>query len=297
MVGQAQLATFQVSTKSIGDLTSTMGDYAVATFGANVSAEQMNQTANTFGKLMNGLDLGQLKQQGILMNEAQEAVLKYGTEAEKVATIQEVMSQNLKVTNEMMRDTGVGATVAFNTAIGDVVESIGGALAPALGDLTAKLMPVIEGIANWISANPELVGNIVMIAGGVTGLIAVVGTLGLALPALATGFAFLTGPIGLAIGAIGLLIYIGTYLYNHWEDVKGGMAQIRDNIVAKASGAMDSIVAFGTTFGRVFLGIMTGGLSEVVIAVVQNWDLIKATITNAMDTVGTFIGGKWDFIK
>lgn len=173
MVGQAQLATFQVSTKAIGDLTSTMGDYAVATFGANVSAEQMNQTANTFGKLMNGLDLGQLKQQGILMSEAQEAVLKYGTEAEKVATIQEVMASNLKVTNEMMRDTGVGAAVAFNTAMGDIVEAVGGSLAPAFDNLLVKLMPIIEGVTDWISKNPELVSNIVMVAGAVAGFVAV----------------------------------------------------------------------------------------------------------------------------
>lgn len=297
MVGQAQLATFQVSTGAIGDLTKTMGDYAVATFGANVSAEQMNQTANTFGKLMNGLDLGQLKQQGILMNEAQEAVLKYGTEAEKVATIQEVMSQNLKVTNEMMRDTGVGAAVAFDTAMGDIVESVGGALAPALTDLTVKLMPIVEGIADWISANPELVGNIVMAAGAITGLIAVVGTLGLALPALATGFAFLTGPIGLAIAAVGVLTYVATYMYNNWEDIKGGLALIRDNIQAKASSAMDGILAFATNFGRVLLGIMTGGLSEIVIAVVNNWDAIKLAVTTAMDAVGAFISSKRDAIK
>lgn len=54
MIGQAQLATFGTSANSIDKLTETMQDYAVATFGANVNAAQMNQTANTFGKLING---------------------------------------------------------------------------------------------------------------------------------------------------------------------------------------------------------------------------------------------------
>ena len=77
----------------------------------------MNSTANTFGKLMNGLDLGQLKQQGIIMNDNQIAILETGTETEKVAAIQEIMNANLKVTNEMMRETGEGASVALNNSL------------------------------------------------------------------------------------------------------------------------------------------------------------------------------------
>lgn len=117
------------------------------------------------------------------------------------------------------------------------------------------------------------------------------------MPAIAAGFAMLTGPIGLAIAAIGVMIYVGTQVYEHRDDIKASLAQIRDGIVAKASQAMDAIVEFATTFGRVFLAVMTGGLSEVVIAVVNNWDTIKATITGAMDAVGTFISNKWTWIK
>lgn len=297
MVWQAQLATFGTSIDTISSLTSTMQDYAVATYGANVTAEQMNSTANTFGKLMNGLDLGQLKQQGIIMSDLQTEILETGTETEKVAAIQEIMAANLKVTNEMMRETGEGASVALNNSLGDLAEWLGKGLVPIITDLSERLVPLVDKLTAWISANPELTKNIFLVVWAVTWLITVVGTLGLALPAIGAGFAALTWPIGLAILAVGAIAAAGIQMYRHRDTIKIRMGEIWENIKDFSKVALDKIVEYGTIFGRVFLGVMTGWLSEVVIAVVSNRDSIKATISGALDVIAWFITPKLAIIQ
>jgi len=67
-------------------------------------------------------------------------------------------------------------------------ETIGGVFIPILEKILEKITPIIEAKAKWISENEKLTKQLVLVTGGVTGLIAVVGILGLALPTILTGF-------------------------------------------------------------------------------------------------------------
>lgn len=81
-------------------------------------------------------------------------------------------------------------------------EVIGEALLPIVSELTKALVPLIQNFANWAQEHKELVKRILLISGGLSGIIAIIGGIGLVLPTLATGFKF----FGSALGAIGKLI-------------------------------------------------------------------------------------------
>jgi len=61
--------------------------------------------------------------------------------------------------------------------IGDLKEAIGGALIPILKDLNEKIMPIIEGIKEWIAENPKWADAIVKVGLVLTGLTMVGGPL------------------------------------------------------------------------------------------------------------------------
>lgn len=151
--GQAQLATFALSTDAINELSGAMADYAVNQNGVNVGIDQMNDAANVFGKLMSGNTqvIAGLEKSGILFTEAQKKVLEYGTEVEKTATVQEVMAANLKATNEIMAGTTEGAMKRAVVAWDGFKQSVGEILIPLIAmilEFANKMITVLsEGLA------------------------------------------------------------------------------------------------------------------------------------------------------
>lgn len=137
MQGQAQLATFAMSTEAIGALSGAMADFAVNQNNGVVGIEQMNDAANIFGKLMSGntAAIGQLQKTGIVFTEAQKNVLAYGTEMEKAAAIQEVMAANLKLTNEVMANTTEGAMIRATMAWNGFKQSVGEIMMPIIASV------------------------------------------------------------------------------------------------------------------------------------------------------------------
>lgn len=211
-VGLAQLSTFGLSNDAVRGLGKSLADLAVNQFGVNASGEQLEQTANTVAKALNG-QFGVLEKSGIRFTEAQQAIIKTGTEMEKVKAINEGLAQNLKFTNDTALATFEGGMAKLKVQTDNVKEAIGGALMPIIADLGTKLMPIIQNIQDWIAKNPELFEQIVKFTAIAGVALTVIGGLGLALPVIITGFTLLFSPVGLVIGAIGLLVAILFKLY------------------------------------------------------------------------------------
>jgi hypothetical protein len=66
----------------------------------------------------------------------------------------------------------------------DVVEELGIAFAPAIQQVAGAIRPLVASLTEWIMKNPELTKNIILWAGAITWLIAVLGTLWLVLPSI-----------------------------------------------------------------------------------------------------------------
>jgi len=73
-------------------------------------------------------------------------------------------------------------------------------------------------------------------------VISAVGVITSALPVLGTAFAFLTGPIGIAIAAIAAVIAIGVLLYKNWDVVKEKAAQLWAFLKQKFNDIKDAIL-------------------------------------------------------
>lgn len=161
MAGQSQLATFQLSADNIAKLTPAFQDLAVATYGANVSQEQMIQSGNLIGKVMQG-QVGALSRVGVSFTEAQEKILKTGTEAEKTAALIEVLGSNFGGLAKTTRSTTEGAIIAMNNAWGDMKEVLGDFLLPILGKAATWFSSKIPQIRATMVGAFEKINPIVM---------------------------------------------------------------------------------------------------------------------------------------
>ena len=97
------------------------------------------------------------------------------------------------------------------------MEDIGAKLVPVLTPIIQRVTAIVEKISAWMQANPTLVIQLTGIAVALAGLIAAVGTLGLVLPVIITGFTLLASPIGIVIGLLGVIGTTIAYLALNWE--------------------------------------------------------------------------------
>ena len=254
IAGQSQLASFTKSAEAVSILTPALADLAVATYGVNVSQEQMIQTANTVGK---GLQeqLGALTRTGILVgwdfkkafedagiamkenyeisDEVARAYMQANTETERAGILADIIADNYGWLNEAMRQTSKGGWKAMQDAFGDMMEQVGEGLIPIITSLTATLTPLIIKATEFISENKTLAAGLLIATTAVTGLIGVLITIGFMLPWLIATFKVvavvigaLMWPIGLVILAVGALIAVGVTLYKNWDTFTANLEAI-----------------------------------------------------------------------
>ena len=256
--GAQQLATYASMPSTVNKLLPAMEDLLVQQKGVNATAEDATGIANLFGKAMMG-QTGALKKVGISFTEAQEEVLKYGTEEEKAAMLAEVVTQNVGHMNKVFAETDEGKMAQLRNTMGDIGERLGKVLLPALASaanwLSEKVIPAVEKIVSFIEEHP-VIGKIavaitgLLVVGGpllifLGALISAIGTLVTAVPVLGGAFTALLGPIGLVIAGIAAAIAAGVALYKNWDKVKGVASKvwgaIKNAITKPIKAAMDFV--------------------------------------------------------
>ena len=88
--GAQELATYLSEKQSLEKLIPVMNDMLAQQYGLNASQENASQIATMLGKVMDG-QTGALSRYGYSFDEIQESILKYGTEAQRVAVLCEVV--------------------------------------------------------------------------------------------------------------------------------------------------------------------------------------------------------------
>lgn len=150
--GMQQLATYQLSTDTIKQLTSGMADLLVQTKGLDATQGDAVNAANMLGKVMSG-QTGALSRAGIIFSDAQKKILQTGNEMERAATLAEVLAANVGGVNKAMASTDQGKLRQFSNAWGDLKENIGKpiiAAQAALADVAIKFLPNIESMLTKI---------------------------------------------------------------------------------------------------------------------------------------------------
>lgn len=288
VAGLQQLATFQLSQKTLEKLAPGMADLIAQQKGLNATQSDAVSIGNMIGKVMNG-QTSALSRAGIIMSDYQEQVLKTGTEEQKAATLADVLAQNVGGVNKALAETDAGKVAVAQNLIGRSTDLIGEKLMNIKGqlaDLLIQHMPQIQEAAlnlvtrvgQWIENNKETISN-------AFDTIMKVGK-----------FAFET--IG---GAISFFIQNANWLIPVLAGVVGGFAafNIISTIVPIFSGLI-TVIRGAATAGGILNAVMAAnpfGLIAAAIGVVitiiglliAKWDQVKATVQVVVEKVVGFI--------
>ena len=245
--GAQMLATYAKYPSTVDKLLPSMTNLLVQMKGYDGTAEDATNVAKMFGKVMTG-QTGALNRAGITFTDAQEKVLKYGTEEEKAAMLAEVVTQNVGNMNSVFAQTDEGKMVQLRNTLSDIGEDLGKILLPALGAaagwLSEKFVPQVERLVGFLEAHPV----IAKIAVALTGLLVVggpllifVGSLISAIGTIMTVIGPLAAAIGISAGAlagfaavIAGAIAIGVLLYKNWDAIKAKILAVWNSILAYA---------------------------------------------------------------
>lgn len=317
---QAQLATFDLMGDSIEALIPSILDYAVAEKGANIATEDLKGMTNGLAQALQG-NFASLTRTGFVLDDATKELISTGTEAERVAAIVEVLNSTYEGFNEAARETTEGSIVAMKNEFSSLAATIGNQFMPIVKDLMTVVTPMLQKMGEWIRENPTLARNIIIVTGAIFGLLAVVGTIGLVLPAIITGFTalgtvigfvgtaftILTGPIGLIIAAIAALIAIVVLVVRNWEEISAFASEVWGTI---KDAVVSATQAIGEMFVRIWEGIKSvfwssvnfiiglwamlldflfpgwqEKLTQIFNKAVEIWNSIKAAFTNAFNAI------------
>jgi len=266
---QAQLATFDLQSESIEKLIPSILDYVVAEKGAAATTEDLRGLTNGLAQALQG-NFASLTKTGFVLDDATKALIANGTEAERAAALVDVLNSTYKGFNEAARNTTEGGIIAMNNELNRLRATIGKQFLPIIQEITTKLTPLLTSFISWIEANPELFRTITIVVGGLFALLAVVGLLGLAIPALSAGFAdlavvigFLVSPIGLIVLGIAALIAIGVLLYKNWDTISAYAVQVWGAIKQTFEDAWNAISAAVSNAWNAIVGAINTGFEWI----------------------------------
>ena len=205
LAGVQELATYASKKSSLETLIPVMNDMIAQQYGFNATQESAVNIATMMGKVFAG-QTSALSRYGYTFSEAQEQILKFGTEEEKAATLAEVIRQSVGGVNEELAKTDAGHMVQLRNAIDDVKVQVGQMLIPFESFLTQA-------------------AEMGMAASGIIQLAQAINATGIATKAWTAAQWLLNAaldanPIGIIVMALGALAGALIYAYNHSEDFR-----------------------------------------------------------------------------
>lgn len=237
LTAQAQLATFDLSTDSIMKIIPGFLDMVAAEKGATISMEEMKAAAQGMGKALVG-QTDTLVKQGFIFTDLQKDILKTGTEQERLTVITEVMGRTYGGMAAKLLENQ-GAAGQLQKQFSELKETLATQLKPALDNLIAGLVPLVEKVTAWIQKNPELAKQIAIITVGVLGFIAVLGPLGFAIAGIIALIGAIATPIGIVVAA---LIALGVIWVLKKDLMIAGLQELKEQFNAAKNAIMNNFI-------------------------------------------------------
>lgn len=145
LAGAQELSTYLTKADNLKKLMPVMNDMVAQQYGLNATQEQATSIATMMGKVMDG-QVGALSRYGYKFDEAQEKILKFGTEEERAATLADVVSASVGGVNAALAQTPEGALKQYENNLGDLQERFGGLFTA----IAAAWLPVRNAImSGW----------------------------------------------------------------------------------------------------------------------------------------------------
>lgn len=216
---------------------------------------------------------------------------------------------------DVMTDNLKGEIDTLTSGLSEAGIAIFKNLQPALESIVGYLQKAVE----WFNNLSPTMQNTIMVIGGIAAAIGpvlvVLGTLASSLssligliPILGTAFTVLTGPVGIVIAIIGLLVAAGVALYKNWDTIKEKSIEVFMGLGEFFSGIFERIIGiFESSLD--WIDEVTGGkfkaITDVIRENMQNslellkdiWSFIKDTFKNAIDLIKALVKGDFEGMK
>ena len=150
-----ELSTYLSLSSSLQTLIPVMNDMAVQQYGYNVTAEQTTSIATMLGKVMNG-QVNALSRYGYTFTEAEAAILRFGNEEQRAATLARVVEQSVGGMNRALAQTPTGRMKQLSNALGDIKEQFG----QAVRTIGVLFIPLLNKVADILAAVATLANRV-----------------------------------------------------------------------------------------------------------------------------------------
>lgn len=163
LAGSRELATHLTKKDSLAQLLPVMNDIVAQQHGLNASQEDAAAVAAVVGNVMNG-QIDALSKYGITFDEAQQNILNFGTEAEKVATITDAAASAVGGFNAALAETPEGKLQQH----ANTMATIQGRIGKLVTEVKASLSPIFEwfsgalgDVVTWFEDNRDTIVAVV----------------------------------------------------------------------------------------------------------------------------------------
>lgn len=144
--GLQELSTYVENADSLKTMNVVLNDMLAQQYGLNATAENAVTISTMLGKVLEG-QTSALSRYGYSFTDAQEKLLKYGTEEQKVATLAEVVEASVGGMNEALAQTPAGRLKQVSNNMGDVKEQFG----QAVTNIQAMFIPALERLSSALA--------------------------------------------------------------------------------------------------------------------------------------------------
>lgn len=147
-----ELATYVESTDAIEGLTDALVDMAAQQYGVDASADSVRNLATTLGKALANGDYSGLTRLGYGFTEAQQRIMKYGDELQRVEVLNDVISSSIGGMNQALAETDAGKIFQMKTWFDDTKTSIGAVVSELEVGFMEKVVPDLQKFVDEVLA-------------------------------------------------------------------------------------------------------------------------------------------------
>lgn len=159
-----ELGTYLTLSSSLKTLIPVMNDMVAQQYGIGASAESAVSIATMMGKVMNG-QTSALSRYGYSFTAAQEAILKYGNEAERAATLAAVVEESVAGMNAALAATPNGRLQQVSNTLGKIQESFG----QAVSNIAVLFIPALNVACSVLASMATLANKVAQALSNVFG--------------------------------------------------------------------------------------------------------------------------------
>lgn len=259
--GAQQVATFINEKETLDSLIPAMNNLLAQQKGLNATTQDAVGIGNLMGKVMQG-QTSALTRVGITFTEAEEKVLKYGTEQERAAMLAQVITNNVGEMNAALASTDSGQQKQLEDKLGEIKDSLAELVIGAQPFVTiasqaltaaVSIGTLVSGVKTlsttlWASTKAWAVSTAAVVKNKVATLASATAQKVVA-AATATwagiqkvlNFILSANPIGIVVMAIGALVTAVVAAYNNCEGFRKICDQVWAALKPLATAIMDGL--------------------------------------------------------